>query len=112
MQVYWVRKLHQAAHLAGLDIGRKQTRRLMKLAGILGVAKDQTVTTVREWSAIPGVSRHPADALVWRFAPPHAAMLSSRPRDDCVPGLSRMEAEAPNTGVSVLGSTLWSWPIE
>ena len=39
-RVYGVRKLHKAARRTGLDIGRDQTRRLMKLAGIRGVRSE------------------------------------------------------------------------
>ena len=55
-RVYGVRKLHKAARRTGLDIGRDQTRRLMKLAGIRGVRRDKTVKTTRPKD---GGVRHP-----------------------------------------------------
>ena len=55
-RVYGVRKLHKAARRAGLDIGRDQTRRLMRLAGIRGVTRAKTVKTTRPDAA---AVRHP-----------------------------------------------------
>lgn len=55
-RVYGVRKLHKAARRAGLNIGRDQTRRLMKLAGITGVTRAKTVRTTRRKD---GAVRHP-----------------------------------------------------
>lgn len=54
--MYGVRKLHKAARRAGLDIGRDQTRRLMRLAGITGVTRAKTVKTTRRKD---GAVRHP-----------------------------------------------------
>jgi len=55
-QVYGVVKLWKAARRAGLDVGRDQTRRLMKLAGIMGATRAKTVRTT---SPSPGTARHP-----------------------------------------------------
>ena len=55
-RVYGVRKLHKAARRDGLDIGRDQTRRLMRLAGIRGATRAKTVTTTRPAAA---AARHP-----------------------------------------------------
>lgn len=56
-RVYGARKLHNAAQRAGIDIGRDQVARLMKIAGIAGVVRGRhaTRTTVRDQSA----TRHP-----------------------------------------------------
>jgi putative transposase len=55
--VYGVEKLAAAARRAGLDLGRDQVARLMRLVGICGVTrgKHTTVTTRRDRAA----SRHP-----------------------------------------------------
>lgn len=55
--VYGMRKLHHAAHRAGLDVGRDQVGRLMSIAGIHGVTRGRHTerTTVRD-NAAP---RHP-----------------------------------------------------
>ena len=56
-RVYGVRKLYHAARRAGIDVGRDQVGRLMKIAGIRGVIRGRhaTRTTVRDQSA----PRHP-----------------------------------------------------
>ena len=54
--VYGVRKLHKAARRAGLEIGRDQCRRLMRLAGLRGVTRAKTVKTTRPDQA---AARHP-----------------------------------------------------
>jgi transposase InsO family protein len=55
--VYGARKLYKAAQYAGLDVGRDQVARLMRLAGIRGVVRGRhsTTTTRRDASA----PRHP-----------------------------------------------------
>ena len=55
--VYGVRKLHHAARRAGLDVGRDQVGRLMRIAGIRGVTRGRHTmrTTVRDAAA----PRHP-----------------------------------------------------
>ena len=56
--VYGARKLWQAAHRAGLDVGRDQAVRLMRLAGIAGAVRGRTrrtTTTSRDATA----PRHP-----------------------------------------------------
>jgi len=55
-EVYGSRKLWKAARRAGIDIGRDQTRRLMRQAGIQGALRSKRVrTTRRDRSA----GRHP-----------------------------------------------------
>jgi transposase InsO family protein len=56
--VYGARKLWQAAHRAGLDLGRDQVARLMRLAGITGAVRGRThrTTTTRRDAA---AARHP-----------------------------------------------------
>jgi putative transposase len=56
-RVYGVRKMWHAARCAGLDVGRDQVSRLMRLAGIAGTVrgKHRTVTTRSDRSA----PRHP-----------------------------------------------------
>jgi len=55
-QVYGARKLWNAARRAGIEIGRDQTARLMRLAGIQGATRSKRVrTTRRDRSA----GRHP-----------------------------------------------------
>jgi transposase InsO family protein len=55
-EVYGSRKLWKAARRAGIDIGRDQTRRLMRTAGIQGALRSKRVrTTRRDRSA----GRHP-----------------------------------------------------
>ena len=55
-QVYGARKLWKTARRAGIDIGRDQTARLMRRAGIHGVLRSKRVrTTRRDQSA----GRHP-----------------------------------------------------
>jgi len=55
-EVYGSRKLWKAARRAGIDIGRDQTARLMKAAGIQGATRSKRVrTTRRDCSA----GRHP-----------------------------------------------------
>jgi Integrase core domain/HTH-like domain len=55
--VYGARKLYKAARYAGLDVGRDQVARLMRIAGIHGVVRGRhhTTTTRRDASA----PRHP-----------------------------------------------------
>jgi putative transposase len=55
--VYGARKLYKAARYAGLDVGRDQVARLMRIAGIRGVIRGRhgTTTTRRDASA----PRHP-----------------------------------------------------
>ena len=55
--VYGVRKMWHAARRAGLQLGRDQVGRLMRIAGIQGVRRGahHTVTTIRDERA----PRHP-----------------------------------------------------
>ena len=46
-EVYGSRKLWKAARRAGIDIGRDQTRRLMRKAGIQGATRSKRVRTTR-----------------------------------------------------------------
>ncbi len=55
-KLYGAHKLWKAARRAGLDIGRDQVARLMKTAGIEGVARKRTVRTTR---SDPSADRHP-----------------------------------------------------
>ncbi|PVE14420.1 IS3 family transposase [Arthrobacter sp. Bz4] len=55
-RVYGVRKLWKAACRAGMDIGRDQTGRLMRAAGIEGATRSKRVKTTR---ADPAAARHP-----------------------------------------------------
>ena len=55
-QVYGARKLWKAARRAGIEIGRDQTARLMRRAGIQGVLRAKRVRTTRR---DPGAGRHP-----------------------------------------------------
>ena len=55
-RVYGVRKLWKAAHRAGLDLGRDQTGRLMRAAGIEGATRSKRVRTTRP---DPAAVRHP-----------------------------------------------------
>lgn len=55
-RVYGVRKLWKAARRAGITIGRDQTARLMKLAGIEGARRSKKVKTTRP---DPASARHP-----------------------------------------------------
>jgi transposase InsO family protein len=63
-EVYGSRKLWRAARRSGIDIGRDQTRRLMRMAGIQGAVRSKRVrTTRRDRSA----GRHP-DLVKRQFA--------------------------------------------
>jgi putative transposase len=66
-KLYGRRKLWKAAGRAGLDVGRDQVERLMKIAGITGVrrGKPRTVTT----QADPKAPRHP-DHIQRRWSAP------------------------------------------
>ena len=55
-RVYGVRKLWKAARRAGIAIGRDQTARLMKVAGIEGARRSKRVKTTRP---DPASARHP-----------------------------------------------------
>ena len=55
-RVYGVRKLWKAARRAGIDIGRDQTARLMRAAGIEGARRSKRVKTTRP---DPQAGRHP-----------------------------------------------------
>lgn len=55
-RVYGVRKLWKAARRAGLDIGRDQTGRLMRAAGIEGAVRSKRVKTTRP---DPTSAQHP-----------------------------------------------------
>jgi transposase InsO family protein len=55
-RVYGVRKLWKAARRAGIDIGRDQTARLMRAAGIQGATRCKRVKTTRP---DPRAARHP-----------------------------------------------------
>jgi putative transposase len=54
--VYGVRKLWKTARRAGIDIGRDQTGRLMRVAGIEGATRSKRVKTTRP---DPASARHP-----------------------------------------------------
>jgi len=54
--VYGVRKLWKAARRAGIDIGRDQTGRLMRAAGLHGATRSKRVKTTRP---DPAAVRHP-----------------------------------------------------
>jgi len=62
-KVYGAHKLWKAARRAGHDIGRDQVARLMKTAGIEGVARRRKVRTTR---SDPAADRHP-DLVDRRF---------------------------------------------
>jgi transposase InsO family protein len=62
-RVYGARKLWKAARRAGVDIGRDQTARIMRLAGIEGARRTKRVRTTR---ADPVATRHP-DLVQRRF---------------------------------------------
>ena len=55
-EVYGSRKLWKTARRAGIDIGRDQTARLMRQAGIQGVLRSKRVRTTRRDN---GAGRHP-----------------------------------------------------
>lgn len=55
-RVYGVRKLWKAARRAGIVIGRDQTSRLMRAAGIEGARRSKRVKTTR---SDPASARHP-----------------------------------------------------
>ncbi len=55
-QVYGSRKLWKTARRAGIDVGRDQTARLMRKAGIRGVLRSKRVRTTRRDE---GAGRHP-----------------------------------------------------
>ncbi len=55
-EVYGSRKLWKAARRAGIDIGRDQTARLMRRAGIYGARRSKRMRTTRRDS---GAGRHP-----------------------------------------------------
>ena len=94
-EVYGSRKLWKAARRAGIDIGRDQTRRLMRQAGIQGARRSKRVrTTRRDHSA----GRHPdlvkrdfaarapnrlwvTDLTFWRRGPALAGALRGHVRD-------------------------------
>jgi len=61
--VYGVRKMHAAMNLAGWDVGRDQTRRLMRLAGVQGAKRGRKVFTTR---SEPTTAR-PADLVDRHF---------------------------------------------
>jgi len=65
-RVYGVRKLWKAARRAGIDIGRDQTGRLMRAAGIEGATRSRRVTTTK---ADPAAPRHP-DLVQREFTAP------------------------------------------
>lgn len=62
--VYGVRKLWKAANRAGISIGRDQTARMMRIAGIQGVQRRTKVRTTRPDDSAP---RHP-DLVKRRFS--------------------------------------------
>ena len=62
-EVYGSRKLWKAARRAGIDIGRDQTARLMRQAGIRGALRSKRVRTTRREQ---GAGRHP-DLVNRRF---------------------------------------------
>lgn len=54
--VYGVKKMHRAMRRQGWSVGREQTRRLMKKAGLRGVQRGKPVfTTITDPAAIPPV---------------------------------------------------------
>jgi putative transposase len=55
-EVYGARKLWKAARRSGIDIGRDQTCRLMRMAGIQGARRTKRVRTTRRDTA---AERHP-----------------------------------------------------
>jgi len=55
-EVYGSRKLWKAARRAGIEIGRDQTGRLMRMAGIQGALRSKRVTTTRRDRS---AGRHP-----------------------------------------------------
>ncbi|GAB3275582.1 hypothetical protein GCM10027449_14480 [Sinomonas notoginsengisoli] len=65
-RVYGVRKLWKAARRSGIDIGRDQTGRLMRAAGIEGATRTRRVKTTR---TDPAAARHP-DLVKRQFTAP------------------------------------------
>ncbi|EZP44167.1 Mobile element protein [Micrococcus luteus] len=65
-RVYGVRKLWKTARRAGIDIGRDQTGRLMRAAGIKGATRSKRVKTTRP---DPTAARHP-DLVKREFTAP------------------------------------------
>jgi putative transposase len=61
-RVYGARKLWKAARRAGLDVGRDQVARLMRVAGIEGARRTRRVRTTR---AAPAAARHPDLVQRW-----------------------------------------------
>jgi putative transposase len=66
-QVYGSRKLWKTARRAGIDVGRDQTARLMRKAGIRGVLRTKRVRTTRREE---GAGRHP-DLVGRQFTASH-----------------------------------------
>lgn len=64
--VYGRRKMHALLRRQGWEIGRDQTERLMRLAGVRGVKKSKRVFTTRSEKA----ATLPGDLVNWRFTAP------------------------------------------
>lgn len=67
--VYGRRKMHALMRRQGWDIGRDQTERLMRLAGVRGVRKSKRVFTTRSDKTVA----LPSDLVNRRFTAPGAA---------------------------------------
>ncbi|MCD2146004.1 IS3 family transposase, partial [Gordonia paraffinivorans] len=73
-QIYWVygvNKMHAALRRAGRDIGREQTRRLMRCAGVGGVQRGAKVFT----TCPDPTATKPVDLVIRRFGADRAKPL-------------------------------------
>lgn len=77
--VYGVRKMHALLRREGWDIGRDQTARLMKLAGVRGVARSKKVFTTKSDPTIA----QPMDLVERDFTAPRAEPVVGRGHHVC-----------------------------
>lgn len=105
-RVYGVRKLWKAARRAGIDIGRDQTGRLMRAAGIEGATRSRRVTTTK---ADPAAPRHTEKATA---CPPPRVSTPPRLRERqplTAPSvMPAMNCLAPSAKMSSSGMTAMS----
>ena len=77
-RVYGVRKLWHTAGRAGLDLGRDQVARLMRIAGIGGIVRGEHTTTTTQPSASSGIPRQP-DLIDRAWSAPHGQISGGWP---------------------------------
>ncbi|WP_342769404.1 IS3 family transposase [Corynebacterium choanae] len=102
--VYGVRKMWHALRRDGIDIGREQTARLMRLAGVSGKGKGRSPITTRK----PGVPDLRPDLVEREFKAPGpnklwVADITTHTERLCVRGICHRRLLPTDSGVGAIG---------